>query len=126
MALVTAFGGAWLVVRSHDVSRTMRALDARPEPLIISSVPHLAREGGAFYGEKRWLTAPGPRGRALAAGIAEHAGITRFVLVQYGDDAQIQAGELPGWRARSVARQAFLPGVPLRVTIYWTERMFSQ
>ena len=124
--LVTAFGLTWLGVRSHDVARTVRALDQRPEPLIVSSVPHLAREGGAFYGDKRWLTAPGPRGRKLAGRVADQAGVTKFVLVQYADDAPVGPDELPGWRAMSVARQPFLPGVPLRVTIYWTEHTFSQ
>ncbi len=36
----------WLGVRSHDVDRTIATLEARPEPVIVSGLFHLAREGG--------------------------------------------------------------------------------
>ncbi len=44
-AATTVAGVAWLALRSHDVDRAIAALEARTEPVLVSDVYHLAREG---------------------------------------------------------------------------------
>ncbi|MGH9286235.1 MAG: hypothetical protein ACRD0M_11275, partial [Acidimicrobiales bacterium] len=78
---VTAFGLWWLSVRSHGVARAGAALAALPEPVVVSTVGHLARELGASYGERRWLTATRPGDLAAAAEVVAAAGLDRFALV---------------------------------------------
>ena len=79
---VTLFGVAWLSVRSHDVERAIATVEGRPEPVIVSTVGHLAREGGATYGDRRWLTAVGNDAVGEAAAVVAAAGEERFVLVE--------------------------------------------
>ncbi|MGQ0520686.1 MAG: hypothetical protein ACT4PX_06015, partial [Actinomycetota bacterium] len=47
-AVVTGFGLMWTSIRTHDIGRASAALAARPEPVLVSRVGHLPREGGAF------------------------------------------------------------------------------
>lgn len=111
----TAFGLAWLQVRSHDVDRTIAALERRPEPVLVSGVYHLAREGGATYGDKRWLTlAPTPGGTPdAAAGVLERAGVGRFASVELAVDPPRR---YPGFTAAGTSTVALFEGVDLRVT----------
>jgi len=117
-ALVTVAGIAWLSVRSHDVNRTIATLESRPEPVLVSDVYFLAREGGATYGGKRWLTLSPLQGgsRADAAGVLGDAGIDRFASVELESDRPLT---LPGFRPETVSDLRLFDGVDLRVTT-WT------
>jgi hypothetical protein len=118
---VTAFGVAWLAVRSHDVARTIAAIERRPEPVVVSTVAHLAREGGASYGDKRWLTALGRAELREAASVVEAAGEERLLLVEYAALAGAMGSDtLPGFRpaGRPTTLRLF-SGVDLRLTA-WT------
>lgn len=114
-ALVTVFGLAWLSVRSHDVDRAVAALESRPEPVLVSDVYHLAREGGATYGHKRWLTlSPAPGGSpADAAAVLDEAGVDTFASVEL--EAEPPA-TFPGFRAKTPSDLRLFDGVDLRVT----------
>lgn len=105
---VTVFGLAWMSVRTHDVARTMTTLDARPEPVLIADggIGHLPREGGAFYGEHRWLTTPDPNDRIAAAGVVRDAGFASFALVD------LEPGDVPARIG------AFTAGPPSKVTLF--------
>lgn len=115
--LVTVFGLAWLSVRSHDLDRAIAALEARPEPVLVSDVYFLAREGGATYGDKPWLTlSPAPRGTAAdAAGVVRAAGLDAFASVELESDDPLT---FPGFRSETPADLRLFEGVDLRVTTW--------
>lgn len=116
---VTGFGEAWLSVRSHAVAHAVRTIDDRPEPVVVSAVAHLAREGGATYGDRRWLTALSPADLARAGRVVEQAGFARFLLVQLRPErGTYRAPRLRGFTPRQVADVEFLPGVPLVLVRY--------
>lgn len=94
--VVTGFGVIWTAERTQGVADTLTTLNARPEPVLVSRIGHLAREGGAFYTEHRWLTAPSSDDEAFALEVLEKANVDRFALVEFatGDEEQPPAG----WR----------------------------
>lgn len=114
-ALITLFGLAWMSIRTHDVARASSELDRRREPVLLSRVGHLVREAGAFYGDRRWLTAVGDADQQFAVDVIERAGVTRFAVVQFADRP---AAAIDGWRVVGVDRLRFLPEVELSVTAY--------
>jgi len=112
---VTGFGALWLSARSHDVGRAEAALDRRPEPVLVSRVAHLAREGGAFYGHHRWLTAVTAADERQAAGVVAAAGFDRFGLVELAGPAPPHP--IPGFTPAATSTVPFF-GIGLRVTTY--------
>ena len=113
--VVTALGVAWLSVRSRGVDDAVTAINRRAEPVVVSSVAHLAREGGVTYGEKRWLTAIDGDLRQEAADMIEAAGEERFLLVQLASSPRAEAPE--GWRsAGPVTTVELFRGVDLLLT----------
>ncbi len=114
--VVTAFGALWMSIRTHDVARALAALNGRPEPVLVSRVGHLAREGGVFYGEHRWLTAPTDADQRFAVHVLEQAGVTRFGLVFLS----VEAPKTPvaGWRNVGSDELELVDGLMLRVTTY--------
>jgi hypothetical protein len=114
-AATTAAGVAWLSVRSHDVDRTIAALERRPEPVLVSGLYHLAREGGATYGDKRWLTLSSQAGPAAAAGVLHDAGITTFASV---DEMSTPRRRFTGFHSTNASTLRLFDGVDLRVT-HW-------
>jgi hypothetical protein len=117
----TGFGLAWTSVRTHDVERAIAALEARPEPVLVSDVFHLAREGGATFGDTRWLTltdrgTDAPR----AAAVLTDAGIATFAAVE---PATAPLGRLtfPGFEPTTRTTIRLFDGVDLRVTSWRTQ-----
>lgn len=111
---VTGFGVAWLRIRSHDVARTIAALEARPEEVIVSDVYHLAREGGATYGDKRWLTLTDRRADApAAAAVLRAADVQAFASIQTGGADRL---DFPGFEPADRATLRLFDGVDLRIT----------
>jgi len=115
---VTGFGLGWLAVRSHDVDRARRALDRRPEPVLVSRIAHLPREVGASYdyGGRRWLTAVTDDDQTRAAGVVRDAGIREFGLVTLSSLSTPAA--IDGFTRGAGSTIPFLSGVDLRVTTY--------
>jgi hypothetical protein len=118
---VTAFGVAWLVERSHDTARMERALGRRPEPVLVSRIAHLAREGGAYYGtvdDRRWLTAVTSDDLQLAGRVLDQAGVDGFALVDLPENGS-PAPAVGDFKLTGRAeRVPWLGGVVLRVTSY--------
>ena len=113
---VTAFGLAWVSVRTHAVDRTISALEARPEPVLVSEVYHLAREGGATYGEKRWLTlTDGGRDAPRAAEVLHDAGVGTFAAIEQ-TTAPRRALDFPGFEPTDHSTLRLFEGVDLRIT----------
>ncbi|MFP5377832.1 MAG: hypothetical protein ACLGIO_13775 [Acidimicrobiia bacterium] len=115
-AAVTAYGLVWTSIRTHDVAAAVGALSRRPEPVLVSTVGHLAREGGAFYGDRRWLTAPTEAEQAFAVEVLERAGVTRFAFVGLEGSGEREAP--PGWRAAGSEVVPFIGRLDLVVTAY--------
>ncbi len=116
---VTAFGVAWLSVRSAEVAESGAALAARDEPVLVSDVAHLFRETGAWYGDTRQLTAVGPGSLDRAADVVERAGFDEFALVQAADDdAPAPPPQIGEFSVVSSDQGSFLRGVGLRITTY--------
>ena len=118
---VTAFGVAWLNVRSHDVDRTIAALEARPEEVLVSGVYHLAREGGATYGDTRWLTLTDRRTDAPeAARVLAAAGVATFASIEpAGTDAGDRL-DFPGFAPVDHSTIRLFDGVDLAITSWRT------
>ena len=115
LAVVVTIGGvAWLQVRSHDVERAFAALESRPEPVTVSSLYFFAREGGATYGDHRWLTlSPGPGGGAAdAARVLTAAGIDEFASVQPTATRPLR---FPGFTPAGTSDLRLFDGVDLTV-----------
>lgn len=114
--LVTAFGLMWLSVRSHEVARAESTLVRRPEPVLVSRLAHLAREGGGFYGDRLWLTAVEDADVGFAADVLTRAGITGFGLVEPEGDPPTEAP--PGFTAQGADRLQLFPDYGLRITTF--------
>ncbi len=113
---ITCFGLAWLSVRSHDAARAEAVLARRPEPVLVSRVAHLAREGGEVANRHRWLTAVTDADEADAVRVVQESGLGGFGLVEL--DADARSRQIPGFDRKGTARLEFLPGVLIRVTTY--------
>lgn len=109
---VTVFGLVWTSVRTSDIARTVAAVDQRPEPVVVSGVDHLAREGGAFYGSKRWLTLSPGAGPSAATAVLTAAGVDSFASVEYASDPPVS---FPGYEAVNSGALRLFDGVELRV-----------
>lgn len=113
---VTVFGVAWVRIRTHDVDRTIAALERRPEPVLVSDVFHLAREGGATYGDKRWLTLTDRRTDAgEAAAVLQRARIDTFAAVETAT-APRERLDFPGFEPTDRTTLRLFDGVDLRIT----------
>ncbi|MBV9663154.1 MAG: hypothetical protein JOZ37_04230 [Actinobacteria bacterium] len=113
---VTAFGLAWLSIRTHDVARASAALVRAPEPVLVSRVAHLAREGGAFYDDRHWLTAVTQTDLDHAVDVVQQAGFQRFGVVSL--DAKPGPDQLGSFHRVGFRRVRFFSGVYLRITTY--------
>ena len=115
--LVTAFGVAWLSVRSHAVADGMERVLARHDEAVISTDAHLFREGGAFYEPGRhWLTAITGADLRRAAAIVSAAGDREVAVIGHqGDGLPSRLGAFVRGRAE---RLQVLPGEPLVVRTY--------
>ncbi|MGH9152639.1 MAG: hypothetical protein ACRD03_09630, partial [Acidimicrobiales bacterium] len=114
---VTAFGLVWMSVRTHAFGSALQWLNDRPEPVLVSRIIHLAREGGSFYGERRWLTAETDADQAFAVGVLGRAGVDRFGLVTRGV-APPEPEPVPGWRIVGHDSMPLVSGVDVYVTTY--------
>lgn len=110
-AVITVLGLAWLSARSSSVARANEALARLDAPVLVFAEPHLAREMGARYGQRRWLTAHGPDALADAADLVRRVGEDRFVVVSREDEPTIR-----GWHVSGRSSVTLFAGVPLQVT----------
>jgi hypothetical protein len=117
--VVTAFGMVWMLVRTHQMAHAQAALARRPEAVLVSEVPHLAREGGAFAGlveDRRWLTLSDPKFLPSALDVVRNAGLRTFALVQLR--GQELPGPLSGWTRIGSQRLTLFDSGDLVVTTY--------
>jgi hypothetical protein len=115
---VTVFGLAWMSMRTHQMAHAQDQLAARPEPVLVSGIAHLVREGGAHYLDHKWLTAQGQADQQFAANVVKKAGYDEFGLVRL---APSQPGPVPtfdGWRAVQRQKMSLLAGVDLQIVTY--------
>ena len=97
-AAVTAFGLVWLSWRTHDVAGAEATLYHRHDPVLISRIAHLAREGGAYYrfGGRPWLTAVTDDEQRAAVDVVRKAGLAGFAVVDDGKGSlSVPAGYVP-------------------------------
>lgn len=113
---VTAFGVLWLGERSHSIADAMVEVRQLSQPVVVSDVTHLFREGGAFYDpDRRWLTATDPSQLDHAAEVVRLAGYAEFALIT--DDSE-QPREFEGYRRGATQKIELFSDLPLRVTTY--------
>jgi hypothetical protein len=117
---VTAFGLAWVSVRTHDVGRAGARLAARPEPVLISRIAHLPRETGWFVHRIRWLTAETRAKEPMAVQVVLDAGYDQFALVEGADDAggQREPHDIGGFERVGSERIPYIADSALLVTTY--------
>jgi hypothetical protein len=92
---ITGFGEAWHIRRTRAFAHAVALIEtAPPDVVVVSTVTHLAREGGAFYGDHRWLSAgTDTLGEAIA--VAAKEGARRIDVVELAP--QPSAPSLPDW-----------------------------
>ena len=115
--LVTAFGFAWMVQRTHTFADTAAAVSRRPEPVIVSTIGHFEREGATFYQRKLALTAISDAEVRDAADVVHRAGYSSFGLLRVADSTK-QPLPISGWTVTGRSTIAFFPGNPLEVDTY--------
>jgi hypothetical protein len=114
--LVTAFGVAWLAVRSHDVADAAARLEARPEAVLVSPNGFVPREFGATYPERDWLAAGDADDLRFAFEVAARSGASDVALVDVDTDAPGRV--FPGWTEVGSELEPFITGTRVRVTTY--------
>ena len=113
---VTAFGLLWLSERSHSVADAMAEVRQLPQPVVVSDITHLFREGGAFYdSDRRWLTATTTEQLDRATEVVQLAGYKEFALIT---DAAEQPRDFAGYRRGAIRTIKLFDDLPLRVTTY--------
>ena len=117
--VITVFGLVWTSVRTNDIASSLDALNGRPEPVLVSRIGHLAREGGAFYRERRWLTATSDDEQDLAVEVLERAGVDRFALVDLRDAGSRKVPA--GWREVGRDSIELVDDITLGITTYAAE-----
>jgi hypothetical protein len=81
--VVTGFGVAFLVQRTHHVAAWTSSLTERPESVLISRSPYAFRDAGAAYTpESRWLLAVEDADVQVAFDVAEASGADTVGLIQ--------------------------------------------
>lgn len=114
---VTLFGLGWMHERTNGFARVAERLDARTEPVLISRVAHLVREGGGVLDLTRWLTAPSEGDLAKAGAVARAAGADRVAVVDLaGRQRPTRFGEYE-YRGQ-FSQVQLLSGIELRVSVY--------
>jgi len=94
--LMAVFSSAWHIQRTRGVARAVASIQRVPsDVVIVSRLAHLGREGGAWYGRNRWLSAAGDDGTSQSASIAAAANASRIDVVDL-DQGQ-RAQDLGGW-----------------------------
>jgi hypothetical protein len=116
-AAVTAFGLGWMHQRTHDVAASAETLERLPEPILVSRIAHLVREGGGVHDLNRWLTAVTVSDLHRVARVVDAAGVDRIAVVDFADAREpARIGGLTKQKTTTVVR--FVHGVPLRVWTY--------
>ncbi|MGH9165983.1 MAG: hypothetical protein ACRDZW_10790, partial [Acidimicrobiales bacterium] len=113
--VVTGLGLTFLSVRSHGFGRAGAELAGSPEPVLVSRVVQLAREGGVTSSHHRWLTAATLADQRVAVDVVRRAGFTRFGLVTPEGEA---VPAVDGWHAVAHRRVPITLGAALRVTTF--------
>lgn len=118
--VVASMGATWHIVRTNEVARAVAAVeDASSDVVILSAMAHLGREGGAWYGDHRWVRADRERDIAPAAAIARTAGARRLDLVRLVGEGEADpaAPALDGFRVAGPVTSTPYPGGQRLVTI---------
>jgi len=80
-AAVTGLGVAWLSQRTQVFAHVETVVSAERNPVVSVGIPHLFREGGAFYTPtRRWLTAENPGDLPGAAEVLARLHAPTFTL----------------------------------------------
>lgn len=112
--VVTAFGFAWQVERSHGVAAAAADVADRDDPVLISDVQFWLRELAVAYPGSRWLTVPRDGRLEDTVAVAEAAGHDRFALLQLDEGSP---PDVDGYDEVSTVDYRWLD-VPFRITTY--------
>lgn len=115
---VTVFGLVWLSVRTHDVDRLFTTLNARTEPVLVADIglQFVPREGGATYGDHRWLTSSDAATRTDASDVVRDAGFSEFALV--GVEPTDPPPRIGDFQRAGTDTVPWFSGVTMAVTTY--------
>jgi len=122
--VMATFGLAWHVQRTDRVARAVEHVEAVPDDVVIvSDMAHLGREGGAWYGDHRWVRTADDGVLIDAVQVAMDAGATELRVVELvttgaaGDDDAVPPGLTPSGPEERVP---FVGGQELVVRDYRT------
>lgn len=119
---VALVGATWHVQRTRTVADAVATIEQLPDDVVVlSTLGHLGREGGDWYGDHRWLRADRARDLAPAAATARAAGADRVavVLVVPAGEVETSIPTLDGFRRDGEAvRAPYLGGQHLLVVPY--------
>lgn len=117
-ALITLFGFAWMVQRTHGFADAGHRIAAVDEPVLIAKdgSGFLPREFVAENGSRRWLSTLGAAEFDRAVEVVDEAGFDRFgVLLVPGETSP---ASVDGFHRTTTTKIAVLPGVELEIVGY--------
>ncbi|MGI8791931.1 MAG: hypothetical protein ACR2H3_01925 [Acidimicrobiales bacterium] len=99
-AAMSVFGAAWHIERTREVGEfSAEVIRATPaDAVVVSRWGQLGREAGAFYDDRRWLTAITDDDARDALQIARRAGARQVVMIELPESTLVVPA---GWEERS-------------------------
>lgn len=117
-AIITIFGFAWMVVRTHGFADAGDRLATIDEPVLIAkdATGFLPREFVAENGQRRWLATSGDAEFQQALDVVDRAGFDRFGVLVLADEEL--PDEIDGMRLVDRTRVELVPGAAVDVVAY--------
>lgn len=109
---MSAIGVVWHVERTRTIADAVTAIEDLPaDVVVISDLEHLGRQGGAWYGEHRWLRTARLGAVAPAAEVARASGAQELAVVRLATSGEEEpaAPRLAGYRSVGVPELVYLP-----------------
>ncbi|MEO7555329.1 MAG: hypothetical protein ABIV94_01830, partial [Acidimicrobiales bacterium] len=113
---VSMLGAIWHVQRARSVDSAMAAVNrVDPDVVIVTAIPHLGREAGTRYRDRRWLRLDEASQTPALAKVLLSSGVQAIDLMEL--DSTDAAPPVPGYVASTVRHVDYL-GFDLRLTRY--------
>lgn len=117
-AVITLFGFAWTVQRTHAVAAFGETLRDRPEPVVVSSLAFQMRETGAYYEDGRYLAVPRASDLPLLVDVLERHEVDEFAYVVFAAGEVETPPAIEGFEPTTADEAEFLPGADVRIVHY--------
>lgn len=119
--LVTVFGFAWQVQRSHGVDEFFDDIEEASEGVLIARQAFVLREGGAAGVDQQWLSTDSEAEFTRAVDLVREVGADRFTVLEWESEAPPEA-VIPEDAVEVERVSTDFVGTPVGLVIYEFER----